>query len=427
MWSITFTCSCVWSVHLLRLSIRRAHMMGRSRSSVTHGAALMLLFITCRECTGFTVDPPEDLVIFDPGHLGHLEIRWSPPARLINKTECPKHYQLEYFSTYKGGWTAIRTPGRSYSAQFDLMKDIRVKVFTLLSGPCTNGTMVKSKSYTELVQKPLSTGVEGTRVKDFICVFHKMENMECKWGRSAKMPATSQQNLYFWHKQLEHAEECPEYIISGGVRIGCNFTGKVLPDFTDINFCINGSSAEGALKPTFISLQIQNHVKPGATEKLYLRTAPDTQLELHWECPVGSVPEHCLEWEVEHSQEGPDGKIASQILTQQKSLTLPLIHDDERNCFRVRSQLHKYCVDKSYWSEWSLPNCYPEMKEVTPEPEWDMVRVYVYIAVAITAMLVLSLCLGTMIKVRSSRPEKKQDPLHTTLLVRNSVLRKAEA
>lgn len=56
------------------------------------------------------------------------------------------------------GWQAIRTPGRSYSAQFDLMKDIRVKVFTLLSGPCTNGTMVKSKSYTELVQKPLSTG-----------------------------------------------------------------------------------------------------------------------------------------------------------------------------------------------------------------------------------------------------------------------------
>lgn len=53
----------------------------------------------------WTVDPPEDLVIFDPGHLGHLEIRWSPPARLINKTECPKHYQLEYFSTYKGGWT----------------------------------------------------------------------------------------------------------------------------------------------------------------------------------------------------------------------------------------------------------------------------------------------------------------------------------
>lgn len=48
-----------------------------------------------------------------------------------------------------------------------------------------------------------------------------------------------------------------------------------------------------------------------------------------------------------------------QILTQQKSLTLPLIHDDERNCFRVRSQLHKYCVDKSYWSEWSRPNCYP--------------------------------------------------------------------
>ncbi|XP_022618249.1 interleukin-13 receptor subunit alpha-2-like isoform X2 [Seriola dumerili] len=401
-----------------------------SKSAVIHPATLMLLFITWREsihCSGLTVEPPEDLMILDPGHLGHLEITWSPPASLINMTECPKLYQLEYFDTYKNSWTAIRTPSRSYSAQFDLMKDIRVRVYTLLSGPCTNGTMIKSTSYTELVQKPPTTGVVGTTVKDFVCVFHNMENMECNWESNQKMPANSQQSLYFWHKELEQAEECPKYMISHSVRTGCNFTGKPLPDFTDINICINGSSPHGPLKPTFISLQIQNHVKPETTEKLHLQTHPDGQLELQWERPVGKVPGHCLEWEVERSQEGPDGKIALKILTEQTSLTLPLLNNYERNCLRVRSKLHKYCVDKSFWSEWSRTTCHPEMKEVTPEPEWDMIPVYVYIAIAIIAILMLTLCMVAVLKVMRSRQEKKPDSLLTSLFARNSVLTVVEA
>lgn len=47
---------------------------------------------------------------------------------------------------------------RSYSAQFDLMKDVRVRVYTLLSGPCTGGKMVMSTNYTEVVRNPPSTG-----------------------------------------------------------------------------------------------------------------------------------------------------------------------------------------------------------------------------------------------------------------------------
>ncbi|GLD46878.1 interleukin-13 receptor subunit alpha-2-like isoform X1 [Lates japonicus] len=211
-----------------------------------------------------------------------------------------------------------------------------------------------------------------------------------------------QRNLYFWHRELEQAEECPKYIFSGGVRSGCDFTGKALPDFTDINFYINGSSPQGPLKPTYASLQIQNHVKPGTAEKLHLQTGPDMHLEIQWERPVGSVPGQCLEWEVEYSQEGPDGKITSQqIFTEEMNLTLPLNDDYRKSCVRVRSKLHKYCVNKGLWSEWSHPACHPEMKEVAPEPQWDMVPVYVYIATAIIAILVLSLCVGTVLKVFS--------------------------
>lgn len=61
------------------------------------------------------------------------------------------------------------------------------------------------------------------------------------------------------HKPLEYVKECPNYIISSGIRSGCRFPKSSLPVFTDINFCVNGSSSEGPLQPQFISLQIQNH------------------------------------------------------------------------------------------------------------------------------------------------------------------------
>ncbi|XP_036976274.1 interleukin-13 receptor subunit alpha-2 isoform X2 [Acanthopagrus latus] len=395
-----------------------------AKSWLTHQAALMLLLMSWMEsalCSGFAVDPPADIVISDPGHLGYLDITWSLPTSLINKTECPKLYHLEYFDTYSDRWSAVRTPRRTYSAQFDLTKDVRVRVYTLLNGPCTNGTLTKSTNYTELVQKPPSTGAAGTAVQDFICVYHNMKYVECTWGRSPKMPASSQHSLYFWHKELEKTEECPKYLISNGVRSGCNFTGTYLPDFTDINFCVNGSSPKGPLEPAFISLQIQDHVKPEPTEKLYLQTGPDRKLELHWDPPVSRVPDHCLEWQMEQ-----DGKIVSEILAEQ-TRTLPLTYDRKRSCFRVRSRLNKYCAEKSIWSEWSRPTCHPEEKEVTPDPGWDVVPVYVYVAVAIIAMLVLSLCVGAVLKLRQSKQEKEPDSLLTTLFARNPLLTAREA
>lgn len=61
-------------------------------------------------------------------------------------------------------WQAVRTKKNTYSTKFNLMKDVRVRVYTLLCGPCVNGTMIQSTNYTELVQKPSSVG--ELQVKD---------------------------------------------------------------------------------------------------------------------------------------------------------------------------------------------------------------------------------------------------------------------
>ncbi|XP_071754283.2 interleukin-13 receptor subunit alpha-2 isoform X1 [Centroberyx gerrardi] len=393
---------------------------------LTRGAALMLFLLNWSQCMQFTeitVDPPEDLVIFDPGHLGLLQIQWSPAASLLNMTDCQQYFQLEYFNTYQDRWTAIRTTKRTYSAQFDLGKAVEVRVYTLLRGSCSSGSEVKSARYTELVQKPDSTGLAGTKVQDFVCVFHKMEYIQCNWERGPKQPANSHQRLYFWHKQLEQTKECPKYIIANGVRSGCNFTRKSLLDFIDINFCVNGSSPGGPLKPAFISLQIQNHVKPAVTETLHLQAGPDRQLELHWECPVGRVPKHCLEWEVERNQEGPDGNnLTQQILTKEMNLTLLSISDTKRNCFRVRSRLHKYCANKGFWSDWSHWTCHPDEKVTGADPGWDVITVCVHVAVAVITLLLLSLCVWALFRVWRSRQVKKLDSLATTLFASKSVV-----
>ncbi|KAM4620195.1 interleukin-13 receptor subunit alpha-2 isoform 2-T2 [Polymixia lowei] len=383
--------------------------MMMSKASATIRATLMLLLLEYSQCIeNITVDPPEDIVILDHDHLGLLQIKWSPPASLFNVTECQKRFQLEYFNTYQNRWNAVRTPLRTYSAQFNLTEEVRVRVYTLLRGPCTNGSEIKSKRFTELVEPPASTGLVGTMVQNFVCVFHKMEYMECNWERSLEQPADSLNNLYFWHGELERTKECPEYIISNGVRIGCNFTGNSLPDFTDINICVNGTSSQGKLRPIYFSLQIQNHVKPATTEKIHLLAAPDG---LKWECPVGRVPRNCLQWEVEHSQDGSNGRPLLKTLTSETQLPL---NDTGKGCFRVRSRLQKYCAKDGFWSDWSEWRCHPDegvIETMHAKSGWDEIAVSAHVAVVIITMLILALCVWAVFRVLSSRQGKTIYPL----------------
>ncbi|XP_061558152.1 interleukin-13 receptor subunit alpha-2 isoform X2 [Phycodurus eques] len=324
---------------------------------LAHRASLMVLLI-CTDKLHCNVDPPEEIKIIDPGHLGRLEITWTLPSGLINTQECAIHYQLEYFNAYTKRWDVIQTPQRTYSAQFDLMKDISVRVYTLLGGCGTNNTWIKSLNYKELVQKPPGTGRHGKAVKDFGCVIYNMEHMICNWNKHPNAPASSQFHMYYWHNELEKTEECPKYLFTNEVKSGCNFTGKHFPDFTDINFCVNGSSSEGPLMPTYACIQIQNYVKLDHADKPVLLTGQLAHINLLWRKPDGRVPEHCLEWEVEHTKEGPHGKNESRISTMHTRLTFPTVGNKERNCFTVRSRVHKYCAERSFWSEWSPYACH---------------------------------------------------------------------
>ncbi|XP_014051818.2 interleukin-13 receptor subunit alpha-2 isoform X5 [Salmo salar] len=331
-------------------------------------AILMLIsdWSQCIKSQEITVDPPENIGIDDPGHLGPLYIYWTAPTSLTNLTACSMRYHLEYFNTYQSRWTVIRTVRTWYRAQFDLEKEVRVRISTLLKGACTNGTELKSP-FTEMVLPPNNTGPVGSRVQGFGCVFYQKEFMECTWETSLEEPTPSQYSLYYWHREMEQAEECPQYIHSNGVRTGCKFTEESLPEFSDFNICINSSSPKVVLRSAFFSLQIQNYgtsqqVKPAAIETVHLEASPDRRLQVQWDLPNERIPRHCLEYEVEAREEGVGGQLLLQQRNVTNEMTLTSLSMDgaQRKCFRVRSRMHHYCADRGFWSDWSRWSCHSD-------------------------------------------------------------------
>ncbi|KAJ7996649.1 hypothetical protein DPEC_G00239230 [Dallia pectoralis] len=353
-------------------------------------AVLMLIsewtqYIKSQEMTVF---PPENIIIDDTGCLGPLYIHWTAPASLVNLTDCSMRYHLEYFNTYQNRWTVIRTVRTWYSAQFDLEKEVRVRISTLLRGACVNGTELMSP-FTEIVIKPTLTGPVGSRIQNFECVFYQKQFMECTWMSGSEGPTHSQRSLHFWHQGMDRTEECPRYIYSNELRIGCTFSGKSLPEFTDLNICVNSSSSRVPLRPAFFSLQVQNHVKPAAIETLHLEAGPDRGLAVRWELPQDSIPSHCLEHEVEAREEGVDEQVLERNRTRMMSLTYSLTDGVLRQCFRVRSRVHWYCADRGFWSDWSNWSCYPDL---SPGSESNALVICAIVISLILFMLILSLC-----------------------------------
>ncbi|KAG7484750.1 hypothetical protein MATL_G00053320 [Megalops atlanticus] len=363
--------------------------------------ALLLTWSQFIASYGITVDPPVNLEMTDPGHLGHLHIHWTLPASLENLTDCLVRFQLQFFNTYEDTWVTIRTTQLSYSAQFDLEKDARVRVSTLLRGPCVNGSEVYSLPV-EAVLKPLRKGSMGSKVKGLSCIFYQKEYMECTWEKGDKEPPHPQYNLFFWHRGMQQAMECPEYMHFHGARTGCSFNWDSLMEFTDFNICVNGSSFHRPIRPAYFTLQIQNHVKPAAIKTLNLETLPSGHLHLEWASSKGKISDICLEYEVESRHKGLFGELLQRNITRETTLTFLSMDQGGSHCFRVRSRVHQFCADSSFWSEWSQPSCLPvdaphaSVSLTELEEAYNPTRETILLctlAISVIVLFTLSLCL----------------------------------
>ncbi|KAI1898633.1 hypothetical protein AGOR_G00074390 [Albula goreensis] len=365
--------------------------------------AFSILLSKCQADNRVTVDRPRNLQIIDPGHLGQLYIHWNLPASLENQTECPVRFQLQFFDTYEDDWTTIRTTQQSYLAQFDLEQNIHVRVQTMLGGPCTNGSGEVLSLPAEVLQKPLAVGSSGSKIKDLSCVFYQREYMDCIWEKGHEEPPKVTYHLYFWHKGMEMAMECPIYLQSHGYRSGCRFLWDSLIEFTEFNVCVNGSSSEASLQPAYFSMQIQNHVKPGAIDTLRLETHGDGFILLEWTPPKGRIPNDCLEFEVESRPESMEGLMVRNITTE-PSFNISTPGQYNGLCFRIRSRVHILCSDDSFWSEWSHPSCMPESPDYFHI--WTQPVVLCVLAIAVIIFFSFSVCCLLYRKVLKTKQRK---------------------
>ncbi|XP_076129947.1 interleukin-13 receptor subunit alpha-2 [Alosa pseudoharengus] len=352
-----------------------------------------------------SVEPPDNVTVSDLGLLGQLMILWSPPASLQNVTDCAVRYQLDYFNTYRNQWRGVRTFRTSLQAQFDLERDVQVKLRTMLRGKCTGG-VERSSSTLELVWPPHLAGAVGSRVQNFSCVFHMKEYMECTWDRGPDEPPHSKHFLYYWHSGLESVAECPQYFPQSGDRKGCLFPRDTVKEFTDFNVCVNGSSPVGPIRPAYFNMQVQNYVKPGLVESVTLEAVEEgEELVLEWRPTEGHIPPHCLEYEVMSEHTNQDGTKWTMVnVTEDTSLVLPA---KQQSCARVRSHVHKYCSDSSFWSDWTQWHCLPVASiQAKVSPAMDIALICVLVASA-AAMLSFCMSLWMFRKMWMKRSEQK--------------------
>uniref|UniRef100_A0A3B1IGI5 Interleukin 13 receptor, alpha 2 n=1 Tax=Astyanax mexicanus TaxID=7994 RepID=A0A3B1IGI5_ASTMX len=358
------------------------------------------------DVAGLAVDPPANIRITDPGHLGYLSIEWSRPSSLQNLTDCTVRYQLRFYDTFTGRWKSVRTTGLSYKAQFDLEKPIQVRMLTLVNGACTKHSEVQGEEV-EFVHTPEHTGVAGSRIRDFHCVYFNKEYMDCTWQPGSADPPQSEHSLYYWHREMQETSECPQYIRYPELRRGCRFPREVLLEFSEFNMCVNGSSAAGALEPAFISLEVQNQVKPAAVSELQV-LSEDGLLQVQWSPPEGRVPEHCLEYELEGTTESMDGSMWQWTnVTEETTLDFPWSAKREMKCFRIRSKVSGYCADDGYWSDWSQSTCFPEKREKIPYEPWNAFVLIVMLVIVVTAFLIFCFMIWLVRKMWMKRKDQK--------------------
>ncbi|XP_033877077.1 interleukin-13 receptor subunit alpha-2-like [Acipenser ruthenus] len=354
---------------------------------------VLIYWKICKATHLTTVDPPTNLQILDPGYLGELHIEWQAPASLRSISNCVLRYQLQYYSTDEGRWKTVRTTHLKHSARFDLGKEAKVKVQSLLKGQCTNGSELQSV-WAERTLQPSQEGIPESRIKNLACVFYNWEYMECTWQR----PPYLNYNLFYWHSKLDHAMECADYIQSNGVNIGCNFSSADLEDYTDFNICVNGSSAAGPLIPVYFRFELQNLVKPAVIKKINVTKVGNERLHLEWKPPVGKIKSHCLEYEVQCRED--ENEWTSNF---KKGTTFTSFRFDprHRHCFRVRSKLNMYCADNELWSDWTANLCFTE--------EYELSEASMFIALGTSLIILFAIALSLWIRRRGLKIKGGED------------------
>ncbi|XP_007890449.1 interleukin-13 receptor subunit alpha-2 isoform X2 [Callorhinchus milii] len=325
-----------------------------SLNSITVTFLALVLWASGTSAKLTSVGPPIDLQIRDLGLLGQLHIQWKAPLNLAGQSLCVIRYMLSYGNSDSTNCKNVITNRMEYTDGFNLNKEINVKIRTLVKGQCTNGTELQS-NWTELVYRAYMEGHSDSKIKDLHCIVYNEEYMDCVWEMQSSAPHDVGYTLFYWHQELEQAEQCKNYIENQESKIGCHFYSDDLIQFNDFNICVNGSSENKPVSPAYFTFQLQDLVKPAVPDKINLTLPKTDEIYLEWEPPSGKIPPHCFEYQLDFRQRDFEWK--SELIIEETTFILSDVNPQIEYCFRLRATVNMFCADRGFWSEWSPVQC----------------------------------------------------------------------
>ncbi|XP_067903831.1 interleukin-13 receptor subunit alpha-2-like [Heterodontus francisci] len=358
-----------------------------------------------------SVDPPTNLQVTDPGHLGPLHIRWKAPLSLISKELCVVRYMLNYCNVDSTNCKRVITRQLEYTDGFNLNKGISVKIQTLVKEQCINGTELHS-NWVETVYWPPMQGHAGSKIVDLQCIVYNLEYMDCIWQNGMSAPHDINYTLYYWHENLEQTMECNNYIKNQGSVVGCHFHSDDLIEFSDFNICINGTSEMGLVRAVYYTLQLQDLVKAAAPDQVNLTLSRTDTIYIQWKPPAGKIKPHCLEYEVQFRGKYSDWE--SRVITEEATSIFLNVTAKSLYCVRLRAAVNIFCADDSFWSDWSSVQCLAEHPDGGDDVIIKLNVLAELIVLIVLASITLALCLSTLycwVRWKSSIAKKKLNML----------------
>ncbi|XP_018412203.1 PREDICTED: interleukin-13 receptor subunit alpha-2-like [Nanorana parkeri] len=333
---------------------RTGHNMVRSIIFQCLSGIMVYLIVNAKWATTsvMNVHPPSNVRVDDLGYLGIMNITWEPPVSL-NSSHCTARYELQHYDANEQRWKSVRTKQQTYSAAFNLGKDIVIKIRTYLKGACTDDKEVWSK-WIQINESIPMQGDPESSVQDFYCIYYKFETLRCEW--KAGKVSNSNYKLQYWQEGMAEKNTCDHYLKTKGINTGCIFGRQELQLFSNLFICVTGIPGMDPIRPSYFMFQLQNIGKPGAPEDVNISKSQGDEFILDWWPPSGKIPAHCLEYEIQYKDQTDTWKTIAEHRETTHSFNIST--PSPRFCVRIHGKTTKYCTDDGYWSDWSTESCW---------------------------------------------------------------------
>ncbi|KAM4664609.1 interleukin-13 receptor subunit alpha-1 [Discoglossus pictus] len=249
------------------------------------------------------------------------------------------------------------------------MIDLNDEIHFKTRSQCQNDSSIKSQWVNMSI---LLTKDDESAVRDFSCIWHNKQYMNCTWEPGKSSPPGTDFVLLYWVKHykgddskgkptqfqelLNSGNPCPQYIYKDGVTLGCHFRDHKAPRDSDI-FTMVVTDSNKTIQPFIAIVKVDDKIKLSPPNIVNITRTPSHTIYVRWnESKV--IGKQCLMYEVEVTNpksEKPDMRTVPQAFDTEIHSASP----DVDYTVRVRVGQKMETCGEFYWSEWSKSQSLP--------------------------------------------------------------------